>query len=231
MALSLYPKLDNKLTAAILWSQVFSAVHWDFDNLSALSRPFLTRYTGPAPPASVADQLQAILGAMCANKLGQIIFCTRLGDILLGFSGIDAVPMRPEFLNTFFMTSSSHEMAQIVQNTYTDRQMHYYSDKPIVDSRAYNLSEITNTGISFYVGSTDTLAGRADNEATVPRLKVPTRTHIIDGAFNHNAFFFHRNCSRAAIIPSLREIQEFSIPASASTRLTSPEANLHLNKS
>lgn len=204
MALSLYPELADKLESSILWSQGFSLGHGDaFSRMLAL-RPLLEAYVGPVPPTFSTGPIQAIGGLLCAGRLAQTGLCEALADLLLGASA-GQQPIRPEFVNSLLYPSASHELAQNLQMVPFG-QMRAYNCGPL-----YNASNIRLETMSFYVGATDTLVTPADVRATLPLLRVPYKFHLIDTAFNHNGYFYHNDNARLAVIPSLREIQQFSL--------------------
>jgi pimeloyl-ACP methyl ester carboxylesterase len=217
MSLSVYPELGSKINSAILWSQAFSLGRKDIFAKLTASRPVLEGFSGAVPPTFATDQIQALVGLFCSPKVAQPTLCETVGDLILGPS-LGQAPLRPEFLNSLLYSSSSHELAQLLQNVDKGGHMHRFDFGPrgnlaaygCAQAPAYNLSRLTHKRLSFYEAATDFTVSVADIEATRRLLRVPHYRHLIPGPFNHNGYFYHKDNARLAVIPSLREIQLFS---------------------
>uniref|UniRef100_A0A6G1S378 Putative lipase C16A3.12c n=1 Tax=Aceria tosichella TaxID=561515 RepID=A0A6G1S378_9ACAR len=217
MALSVNPELNKKLNNVILWSGAFSLGREDIFAGLTSSRPLLEGFVGAVPPTFTTDQLQAIGGLFCSSKLTQSTLCEGIGDLILGDS-LGTAPLKPEFLNSLLYSSSSHELAQLLQNVEKGGRMHLYDHGREGNllaygrehSPRYNLSCITLERLSFYEAQTDFIVTVADIEASRRLLRVPHYRHLIPAPFNHQGYFFSNDNARLAVIPSLREIQLFS---------------------
>jgi pimeloyl-ACP methyl ester carboxylesterase len=217
MALSMFPELNTKINSAVLWSEAFSLGHGDIFQLTQAYRPLLERIQSALPPTFITEPFQGWAGVVCNNRLAQMSLCEGLADMILGPS-FGQAPLRPEFINSILYSSSSHEVAQLLQCVTKGGRMHRYDygrrrnlmvhgqERP----PAYDLSRITLRRMSFYAAATDFTVSAADVAATQPLLRTPHRNHTIRAPFNHQGYFFHRDTARLVIIPSLREIQEFS---------------------
>lgn len=203
MSLSRYPQLADKLESSILWSQGFSLGHGDVFNLLQFTLPFFEAYVGPVPPTSTNNQIQAIAGLFCTTQLAQSTLCEGVADLALGASA-GQEPIRPEFINSLLYPTSSHEIAQNLQMIPEGQMLGFNYGPP------YKLSRVRLNTMSFYVGATDAIVSPSDVRATLRELPVPYKFHLIETAFNHNGYFYHRNNSQLVILPSMREIHEFS---------------------
>jgi pimeloyl-ACP methyl ester carboxylesterase len=215
MALSSMPELNHKVNSAILWAGTLAIGQDDVFAMLAFLRPALERFIGAVPPIFLLSKFQALSALLCVYKPLRLVYA-RLFDLLGGDSGGQA-PVRPEFVGTLSASTSSRELAQILQNVSrvpmrrfdhgpAGNRARYGRDQP----HAYELGRVRLERLSLYVGATDFSVSPADVERTRRHLRPGHRYHLLRAPFNHNGFFFHTDNGRLAVVPSLREIQHFS---------------------
>lgn len=77
----------------------------------------------------------------------------------------------------------------------------------------YDPSQITNRGLTFWVGNKDSLVSLSDIERLVSQLKVPYKLHYLNSTdkgeeldWNHNSWHFHKQVAKYNVIPALRTL-------------------------
>lgn len=216
-ALSAIPEINDKISTALLWAPALYPRGLRDRIIFTSAYPILHSYIGPLLPKMTLPAIHDFLAVACQIPLTQDIFCEAFSSIVFGYGGQQQV-LTAGTVDSLFDTYSSRQILHYAQSILKGKTHHFDYDSDRQNLIAYNqtkppiydVSKITNTRMSFYIGNHDGQVLMEAVQAIIDDLTVkPAEVVYINNPgvyFNHISFALHEDVGNLMYFNCLKAI-------------------------